>query len=52
MKTYLDCLPCLIDVFHSFHFPQVDDRIRWLGEICRVMKPPVKRDMFLLLPIN
>jgi ubiquinone/menaquinone biosynthesis C-methylase UbiE len=29
----------LFDVFHSFYFPQADDRERLLGEICRIMKP-------------
>jgi ubiquinone/menaquinone biosynthesis C-methylase UbiE len=29
----------LFDVFHSFYFPQVVDRIRLWGEIGRVMKP-------------
>jgi ubiquinone/menaquinone biosynthesis C-methylase UbiE len=29
----------LFDVFHSFYFPQVEDRRRILGEIFRVMKP-------------
>jgi len=29
----------LFDVFHSFFFPQADDRRRLLGEICRIMKP-------------
>jgi hypothetical protein len=52
MKTYLDCLPGLIDFFHSSYFPQAGDRMTGLGEIRRVMKPPAKRDMFLLLPIN
>ena len=28
----------LFDVFHSFYFPQADDRRRLLGEIYRVMK--------------
>jgi ubiquinone/menaquinone biosynthesis C-methylase UbiE len=29
----------LFDVFHSFYFPQADDRKRLLGEIYRIMKP-------------
>jgi ubiquinone/menaquinone biosynthesis C-methylase UbiE len=29
----------LFDVFHSFYFPQADDRRRLLGEISRIMKP-------------
>ena len=29
----------LFDVFHSFYFPQADDRRRLLGEIYRIMKP-------------
>jgi ubiquinone/menaquinone biosynthesis C-methylase UbiE len=29
----------LFDVFHSFYFPQADDRRRLLSEIRRVMKP-------------
>jgi ubiquinone/menaquinone biosynthesis C-methylase UbiE len=29
----------LFDVFHSFYFPQVDDRKRLLAEIYRIMKP-------------
>jgi ubiquinone/menaquinone biosynthesis C-methylase UbiE len=29
----------LFDVFHSFYFPQADDRRRLLGEIRRIMKP-------------
>jgi len=29
----------LFDVFHSFYFPQAEDRRRLLGEIRRVMKP-------------
>jgi len=29
----------LLDVFHSFYFPEVEDRRRLLGEIRRVMKP-------------
>ena len=29
----------LFDVFHSFFFPQVDDRRRLLSEIYRIMKP-------------
>jgi ubiquinone/menaquinone biosynthesis C-methylase UbiE len=29
----------LFDVFHSFYFPQVEDRRRLLGEIYRIMKP-------------
>jgi ubiquinone/menaquinone biosynthesis C-methylase UbiE len=29
----------LFDVFHSFYFPQAEDRRRLLGEIHRVMKP-------------
>jgi len=29
----------LFDVFHSFYFPQADDRKKLLGEIYRVMKP-------------
>jgi len=28
----------LFDVFHSFYFPQVEDRRRLLGEIYRIMK--------------
>ena len=28
----------LFDVFHSFYFPQADDRRRLLGEISRIMK--------------
>jgi len=29
----------LFDVFHSYYFPQVDDRRRSLSEIYRIMKP-------------
>ncbi|MFO7772395.1 MAG: class I SAM-dependent methyltransferase [Dehalococcoidia bacterium] len=29
----------LFDVFHSFYFPQADDRKKLLGEIYRIMKP-------------
>jgi len=29
----------LFDVFHSFYFPQAEDRRRLLGEIYRIMKP-------------
>jgi ubiquinone/menaquinone biosynthesis C-methylase UbiE len=29
----------LFDVFHSFYFPQVEDRKKLLGEIYRIMKP-------------
>jgi len=29
----------LLDVFHSFYFPQAGDRRRLLGEIHRIMKP-------------
>jgi ubiquinone/menaquinone biosynthesis C-methylase UbiE len=29
----------LFDVFHSFYFPQADDRRRLLNEIYRIMKP-------------
>ena len=29
----------LFDVFHSFYFPQVDDRKKLLGEVHRIMKP-------------
>lgn len=29
----------LFDVFHSFYFPQADDRSNLLGEIYRIMKP-------------
>jgi len=29
----------LFDVFHSFYFPQADDRRRLLSEIYRIMKP-------------
>jgi len=29
----------LFDVFHSYYFPQVDDRRRVLNEIYRIMKP-------------
>jgi ubiquinone/menaquinone biosynthesis C-methylase UbiE len=29
----------LFDVFHSYYFPQVDDRRRLLGEIYRIMRP-------------
>ena len=29
----------LFDVFHSFYFPQAEDRRRLLGEINRIMKP-------------
>ncbi|MBE9500847.1 MAG: class I SAM-dependent methyltransferase [Chloroflexi bacterium] len=29
----------LFDVFHSFYFPQAEDRRRLLGEIHRIMKP-------------
>ena len=29
----------LFDVFHSFYFPQADDRKELLGEIYRIMKP-------------
>jgi len=29
----------LFDVFHSFYFPQADDRRRLLGELYRIMKP-------------
>jgi len=29
----------LLDVFHSFYFPEVEDRRRLLGEIHRIMKP-------------
>jgi ubiquinone/menaquinone biosynthesis C-methylase UbiE len=29
----------LFDVFHSFYFPQAEDRKRLLGEIYRIMKP-------------
>ena len=29
----------LFDVFHSFYFPQVDDRKRLLREVYRIMKP-------------
>jgi len=29
----------LFDVFHSFYFPQAEDRRKLLGEIFRVMKP-------------
>jgi ubiquinone/menaquinone biosynthesis C-methylase UbiE len=29
----------LFDVFHSYYFPQADDRRRLLGEIHRIMKP-------------
>jgi len=29
----------LFDVFHSFYFPQAEDRRRLLGELYRIMKP-------------
>ena len=29
----------LFDVFHSYYFPQTDDRRKLLGEIYRIMKP-------------
>ena len=37
----------LFDVFHSFYFPQADNRRRLLGEIYRIMKPSA----FLSIPV-